>query len=67
MILLYLSTLARDILVVPLIEIGVKRLFSLIRNIIIYRRSRFILITIEVIIIIKYNKINNTYNPLIIN
>ena len=67
MILPYLSTLVRDILAIPLIEVKIKRLFNIIRNIIIYRRSRLISITIEVIIIIRYNKINNTYNFLIIN
>ena len=67
MVLLYLFILARDMLVILFIKIGVKRLFNIIRNIIIYRRSRLILIIIEIIIIIKYNKINNTYNPLIIN
>ena len=61
MILLYLSTLIKDILAISLIGVGVKRLFNIIHNIIIYRRSRFILITIEVIIMIRYNEINNTY------
>ena len=67
MVLLYLSTLIKDILVILFVKIEVKRLFNIIRNIIVYRRSRLILITIEVIIMIRYNKINNTYNPLIIN
>ena len=67
MVLLYLFILARDVLAILFIGVGVKRLFSIARNIIIYRRSRFILITIEVIIMIRYNKINNTYDLLTIN
>ena len=53
--------------IISFIGIKIKRLFNIIRNIITYRRSRFILITIEVIIIIWYNKINNTHNFLTIN
>ena len=67
MILLYLSTLARDVLVILFIGVGIKRLFNIIRNIIIYRRLKLILITIEAIMIIRYNEINNTHNLLIIN
>ena len=67
MVLLYLSILVKNILIILFIMIEIKRLFSIIRNIIIYRRSRFILITIEVIIITRYNKINNINNFLIIN
>ena len=67
MVLLHLSILARDILVIPFIKIGVKRLFNIIRDVITYRRSRLILTTTEAIIIIKYNKINNTHNPLTTN
>ena len=67
MVLLNISTLAKDILVILIIKLEVKRLFNIARNIIIYRRSKPISITIEVIIIIRYNKINNTYNLLIIN
>ena len=67
MVLLHLSALAKDILVIPLIGVGVKRLFSIVRNIIIYRRSKFISTTIEAIMMIRYNKINNTHNPLTIN
>ena len=67
MILPYLSILARDVLVILLIGIKIRRLFNIARNIIIYRRSRLISITIEIIIMIKYNKINNTHNSLTIN
>ena len=67
MILLHLSILARDMLIIPFIGIKIKRLFNITRNIITYRRSRLILITIETIIIIRYNKINNIYISLIIN
>ena len=63
----HLSALARNILLIPLTGIGIKRLFSIIHNIITYRRSRLISITIEAIIMIRYNKINDTYSPLIIN
>ena len=67
MILLYLSILTKDILAILLTGIKIERLFSIIRNIIIYRRSRFILTTIEIIIIIRYNEINNIYNPITTN
>ena len=67
MVLLYLSILVRDVLIILLIGVEIKRLFNIVRNIIIYRRWRFKLIMIEVIIIIRYKKINNTYNPLTTN
>ena len=67
MVLPHLSTLARNVLVIPLTKIKVKRLFNIIRNVIIYRRSRLISTTIEVIMMIRYNKINNTHNPLTTN
>ena len=67
MILLYLSALVKDILIILLIGVRVERLFNLVRNTIIYRRLRFILTAIEAIMIIMYNKINNTHNLLTIN
>ena len=54
-------------LVIPLIGIKVERLFNIARNIITYRRSRLISTTIEIIMMIRYNKINNTHNLLITN
>ena len=67
MVLPHLSILARDVLVFLLIGIGVKRQFNIVRDIIIYRRSRLISTTIEVIMMIRYNNINNTYDPLTTN
>ena len=67
MVLPYLFILVKNILIILFIEVEVERLFSIVRDVIIYSRSKFILITIEVIMIIRYNKINNTYNSLTIN
>ena len=54
-------------LIILFIKVEIKRLFSIIRNVITYRRSRLILITIEVIMMIRYNEINNTHDFLTIN
>ena len=67
MVLLCLLILIKNVRIILFIGVRIKRLFNIIRNIIIYLRSRFILITIEAIIMIRYNKINNIHNLFTIN